>query len=120
MDPNSIRPTRGRARGRPVFSSTPATRPPPTTVQGLHATQPPSQAMQSTQPAQPMHSTHPSQPIRSTQPGLSMPRPPRQMPPRLPSGLQQRAPRPSFGPRGGGDASSSSQQNPMPGVRNYL
>lgn len=139
MDPNPIRPTRGKARGRPQFASTPATRGPPpilTNVQGIRSAQP-SQASQSTQQAQqpiqqaqqPTHSTQSPQSIHSTQPsqqplqqgvGLNMQRPPRQMPPRLPGGPQQRAPRPPFAPRHGGSGDSSSQQNPMLGVSNYL
>lgn len=78
MDPNPIRPTRGKARGRPVMPPGQQTRTP----------RPIQSTAQSAQ-LQPVHQQPPT-----VQSGIAgMPRAPRQMPPRLPSTSQQ-VPRP--------------------------
>lgn len=101
MDPNPIRPTRGKARGRPVL--------PPSL--GSQSGQPQDNpSFQSPRPMQPNVQAQPLQPTRSIQQPISsvgMARPPRQ-PLARPAGPSTRTPRP-MGPKpeGGGDVASS-------------
>jgi len=132
---DQIRPSRGKARGRPQVATNP---PPgvsgfpqiPTNQQGL------SGLPQGVRGPRPIHTTPSlqppitgprptsSQPIHSTQPlptpitGVTMQRPPRQMQPRAAGPPQQRAPRP-LGPRPvvSSDQSTAPRQDPMAGVR---
>lgn len=85
MDPNPIRPMRGKARGRPQMPNMAANQQGPMPPRPQFTSQP-----------------RPIQIAPPTQPGMN--RPPRPMPPR-PSGMVQRAPytRPPLGPRPTGD-----------------
>lgn len=104
MDPNPIRPMRGKARGRPQL---------PNIGANQQATIPP--RPQFTRPTQIT-----AQPIQQPmQPGMN--RPPRPMPPRPSGMLLQRAPRPSLGPRPSSDGVSASKtdQPVQQPVRNH-
>lgn len=97
MDPNPIRPSRGKARGRPPIPiigqpGTQSNQPPG--VQGFPPMHPPQSASQISQSGirGPRPTNTPAQPVQLG----AMPRPPRQIPPR--GGQSQRPPRP-LGPR---------------------
>lgn len=109
MDPNAIRPTRGRARGRPQLPR--------------NAAVPSGQPVHPTPPMQTTALPPPSQSIQTpNQPGVGITaRPPRQLMQPRPGFPQQRAPRP-LAPRPGlssGVEHSNPKQDPMEGVRNY-
>lgn len=107
MDPNPIRPTRGKARGRPVLPQSLVQPGQPQDISSFRNPRP----VQPNVPAQPIQ-----QPISTT--GT---RPLRQ-PLQRPVGPVARTPRP-MGPRPGsiGDAGSSTvEQGPPQGVRSYF
>lgn len=139
---DQIRPSRGKARGRPQVASNPSGvsgfPQVPTNQQGLSGLPQVSthqQRLSGVRGPRPIHSTPSlqppitgprptsSQPIHSSQPlptpitGVAMQRPPRQMQPRAAGVPQQRAPRP-LGPRPivSSDLSTAPQQDPMAGV----
>lgn len=131
---DQIRPSRGKARGRPQVATNPPgvsgfpqvrTNQPglsglPQGVRGprpIHATpslQPPITGLRPTS-SQLLHST---QPLPTPITGVAMQRPPRQMQPRAAGPPQQRAPRP-LGPRPvvSSDQSTAPRQDPMAGVQ---
>jgi hypothetical protein len=110
MDP--IRPSRGKARGRPQI---PINQP---GISSLTSSLP--QGIRGPRPTI-LQPTQSSQPLQAPTTGVGMQRPPRLMPPRPPgTAPQQRAPRP-LGPRPGITSDTTASKNdPMEGVRIYF